>query len=71
MKYPCADGIDRDEAIDLYVALRKQEKELRQQVATLTAQWESVRYQMGRLTFDKLGFCGLKAVPEEKQNAGR
>jgi hypothetical protein len=74
MKYKCADGINRDEAIDRYLALLQKEKELRAQVEKMTREWHETGRQLGRLVFDELGFVGLKAVPDEtyaRQHVGR
>jgi hypothetical protein len=67
MKYHCADGVNRDEAIDRYVVLRERAKVLDDVVKKLSAELGAVHYEMGRVFADKLGMIGLKAVPEEQK----
>lgn len=74
MKYLCSDGIDRDSAIDRYLALDKSTTALDEKIKELTFDLSKNRNEVARIFRDELGLIGHSAAMDElarRQNNAR
>lgn len=65
MKYPCSDGIDRDESIEAYLICINDLEIAHQKMTDLTRKREVLENKLKDLSFNKLGLIGLLAIFRE------
>lgn len=65
-KYPCLDGVDRDEAIDTHFAMEKRRDELMKIIKNATEELDTLRARMGAHQFNCIGGMGAIAMNEAR-----
>jgi len=62
VKYPCADGIDRDVFIERYLKLERELAHVSEGIGKLTQQKEAITREMSDIQFNALGGVGHAAM---------
>jgi hypothetical protein len=62
MRYPCSDGVDRDDAIERYLKLERELHQTLEGLGVLTRRREQLQQEMGDLIHNELGGIGMDAM---------
>ena len=62
MKYPCADGVDRDAAIEHYLKLERERLQTMEGIGVLTKRCEDLQQEMSDILDNRLGAVGFMAM---------
>ena len=64
MKYPCSDGVNRDDAIESFLILQDLKLKIGVSILEQQAILRKIEAKMNDIAFYKLGSVGIKAIKE-------